>query len=97
MALSDIVDADITRVSAAVTQQGFSTPLILAYHTRRVSDRVRSYTSPDEMTDDGYTPDDVAYKLAQILWSQPRPRHGQDRAPRQRLYALDPAHPDGGQ
>jgi hypothetical protein len=73
MALSDIVDADITRVSAAVTQQGFSTPLILAYHTRQVSDRVRSYTSPDEMTDDGYTPDDVAYKLAQILWSQPSP------------------------
>lgn len=73
MALSDIVDADITRVSAAVTQQGFSTPLILAYHTRQVSDRVRSYTSPDEMVTDGFTPDDVAYKLAQILWSQPSP------------------------
>jgi hypothetical protein len=73
MALRDIVDADITRVSSAVTQQGFSTPLILAYQTRRVSDRVHSYASLDEMAVEGYTPDDAAYKLAQSLWAQPSP------------------------
>jgi hypothetical protein len=73
MALRDIVDADITRVSSAVTQQGFSTPLILAYQTRRVSDRVHSYASLDEMAVEGYTPDDAAYKLARSLWAQPSP------------------------
>jgi len=73
MALRDVVDTDITRRSAAVTQAGFSTPLILAYQTRRVSDRVHPYDSTDEMETDGYTPDDAAYKLAQSLWAQPSP------------------------
>ena len=73
MSLNDIVNGAITRVSSAVTQQGFSTPCILAYHTRRTSDRVHSYASPAEMTAAGYTPDDAAYKLASALWSQPNP------------------------
>lgn len=73
MSLSDIVDVDITRVSAAVTQESFSTPLILAYHTRWTSDRVRSYASLTEMVGDGFTPDDAAYKIAAAIWSQPNP------------------------
>jgi hypothetical protein len=73
MSLQDIVAVAITRVSSAVTQQGFSTPCILAYHTRRMSDRVHSYASLSEMTAAGYTPDDTAYKLASALWSQPNP------------------------
>lgn len=73
MSLSDIVDVDITRVSGAVTQESFSTPLILAYHTRWTSDRVRSYASLTEMVDDGFTPDDAAYKIAAAIWSQPNP------------------------
>lgn len=73
MGLSDIVDVRITRVSSAVTQQGFSTPLILAYHTRWTSDRVRSYASLDEMVAAGFTPDDGAYRVASAVWSQPNP------------------------
>lgn len=73
MSLQDIVAVSITRVSSAVTQQGFSTPCILAYQTRRTSDRVHSYASLSEMTAAGYTPDDTAYKLASALWSQPNP------------------------
>jgi hypothetical protein len=73
MALSDIVDVRITRVSSAVTQQGFSTPLILAYHLRQLGDRVRAYTSLDEMTAEGFTPDDAAHKIASAIWSQPNP------------------------
>lgn len=73
MALSDIATITITRSSAAVTQQGFSTPLICAYHTRWTSDRVRSYGTIDEVTADGFTPDDAVYKIASALWSQPNP------------------------
>lgn len=73
MSLQDIVAVSITRVSSAVTQQGFSTPCILAYQTRRTSDRVHSYASLAEMTAAGYTPDDAAYKIASALWSQPNP------------------------
>lgn len=73
MSLQDIVAVSITRVSSAVTQQGFSTPCILAYQTRRTSDRVHSYANLSEMTAAGYTPDDTAYKLASALWSQPNP------------------------
>lgn len=73
MALSDVTNVSITRVSSAVTQQGFSTPLILAYHTRWTDERVRSYASLDELTDDGFTSDDTVYKIASALWSQPNP------------------------
>lgn len=73
MSLEDIVSVAITRVSSAVTQQGFSTPCILAYQTRRTSDRVHSYASLAEMTAAGYTSDDTAYKIASALWSQPNP------------------------
>lgn len=73
MSLADIVSVSITRVSSAVTQQGFSTALILAHHTRWTSDRVRSYASLSELTDDGFTPDDAVYKAAAALWSQPSP------------------------
>lgn len=73
MSLSDVVSVAITRVSSAVTQQGFSTPLILAYHTRWTSDRVRSCASLDEMVAAGFTPDDTAHKIASAIWSQPNP------------------------
>jgi len=73
MSLRDIVSVSITRVSSAVTQQGFSTALILAYHTRWTSDRVREYASLTEMQGDAFTADDAAYKLASALWSQPNP------------------------
>lgn len=73
MSLSDIANVTITRVSSAVTQQGFSTPCILAYQTRRTTDRVHSYASLAEMTTAGYTPDDTAHKIASALWSQPNP------------------------
>lgn len=73
MSLSDIVNVTITRVSSAVTRQGFSTPCILAYHQRWTSGRVHSYASLDEMVADGFTPDDTAYKIAAALWSQPNP------------------------
>lgn len=75
MSLDDIVQVDITAQTASPTRPGFGTPLILAYHTRWLSDLVREYSKLGEMTDDGFAVTDPAYLVAQKIFSQnPRPK-----------------------
>ncbi|HVJ89404.1 MAG TPA: DUF3383 family protein, partial [Labilithrix sp.] len=67
--IDQIINLVITLDTRAPSQAGFGTPLILCYH-EAWADRVREYSSPDEMLDDGFTTDDQAYKDAQIIVSQ---------------------------
>jgi hypothetical protein len=77
MALADIVAVNITANSAAPTQVGFGTPLILAHHTLDAVARVREYSSSTALTSmvsDGFTTSHPAYIAATALLSQnPRP------------------------
>lgn len=72
MSLSDIVDVTITRTSAAVAQRGFSTPLVLSYHSR-FSDRMRSVTTVAELEALGFCSDDQAHKDVSAIFAQPTP------------------------
>ena len=67
--LNDIVNVNITRESARVTQQGFGTPMIFGPHSR-FSDRVRTYNDPADMLDDGFLVTDNHYLAALALMSQ---------------------------
>lgn len=73
MTLSSHVDVGITRVSGAVTQQGFSTPLVLAYHDRWTSDRVREYASVEEAAADGFVSTDPVHKILTAIFAQNEP------------------------
>ncbi|MCK5605471.1 hypothetical protein KAR91_26500, partial [Candidatus Pacearchaeota archaeon] len=67
--LKDIVEVNITRESARVTQTGFGTPMIFGEHAR-FSDRSRSYSDPADMLDDGFLVTDLHYLAAIKLMSQ---------------------------
>jgi hypothetical protein len=67
--LRDIVEVNITRESARVTQTGFGTPMIFGEHAR-FSDRVRTYNDPADMLDDGFVVTDNHYLAALALMSQ---------------------------
>ncbi len=69
MPISDIISVSITAETQSVSRQGFGTPLIAAYHTHNV-DRVRTYASLQEMTDDGFTAAEGAYLAARAIFSQ---------------------------
>lgn len=67
------VDVQITRETATVSRVGFGTPAVLTYHTR-FPEVYRLYSNLTEMTDDGFTSSDLAYKMSAAIWSQnPRP------------------------
>jgi len=72
MALRDIVSFIITRRNPTVTQRGFSTPLVLSYHSR-FNDRMRSITSVAELEALGFCSDDQAHKDVSAIFAQPRP------------------------
>lgn len=72
MSLANIVDVTITRTSAAVAQRGFSTPLVLSYHSR-FSDRMRSVTTVAELEALGFCSDDQAHKDVSAIFAQPTP------------------------
>lgn len=67
--LKDIVEVNITRESARVTQIGFGTPMIFGDHPR-FADRSRSYNDPSDMLDDGFLTTDNHYLAAITLMSQ---------------------------
>ena len=69
--LQDVVNITISRETARMTLVGFGTPLLLG-ETYRVFDRVKSYSEPDEMLDDGYEETDELYLMAQSLMAQER-------------------------
>lgn len=72
-ALDKHVDVQISKETATVSRTGFGTPLVMTYHTRW-SDPFKLYGSLIEMTTDGFTTDDAAYKLASSIFAQsPRP------------------------
>lgn len=71
MSLDDVVNITISRAAAAVSRQGFGTALILGTSASGWgSDRVRTYTKPSLMLDDGFTVSDLEYKQALALYSQ---------------------------
>lgn len=74
MALSDIVQVNITRETQAVTRAGFGTYGIIAeFATDKTTvtfDRYRIYGSLSEMTDDGWAVGDEVYDMAVLMFSQ---------------------------
>ena len=69
MALSDIVQVNITTQATAPSRVGFGTPLVMAYHTA-FSERARIYKSITAMVDDGFAPNDPAVRAVQAILSQ---------------------------
>lgn len=73
MSIQDIVDVQITRETASVSQLGFGTLMILGEHTV-FAERIRYYQTPDAILDDGFTSSDPEYIAANSAFSQnPRP------------------------
>lgn len=69
--LDNVVKLNITRSAAAVSRPGFGIALILgASATGWGSDRIRTYTSPAAMLEDGFSTGDLEYKQASKLYSQ---------------------------
>lgn len=66
MALSEIIDVNISIQRAAVTAAGFGIPLILGTHTR-FAERYRIYNDLAGMTADGFLTSDAEYQAAEDL------------------------------
>jgi hypothetical protein len=62
MSIDKIVNVTVDRQTRAPSQQGFGTPLIVAYHEQWL-DRVREYAEVDELVDDGFATTSAVYKL----------------------------------
>jgi hypothetical protein len=73
MSLTDFANVVLSTEGPALTQVGFGTPAVAAYHTE-YADLVREYTALSEMVTDGFTSNDPAYKAVQRGFQQsPRP------------------------
>src|SRR5262245_586128 len=73
MSLSDFANVVLSTEGPALTQVGFGTPAVAAYHTK-YTDLVREYTALSEMVTDGFASTDPAYKAVQRGFQQsPRP------------------------
>jgi len=66
--IDQIVQVNINRESVGLTETGFGVPLILGEHTR-TSEKVKSYFSLSEVSEDFQT-SDLEYKKAVALFSQ---------------------------
>jgi hypothetical protein len=66
--LTDIIQIDISRETAAVTQTNFNVPLFVSAHTR-FSERARAYSSLTAVAED-FAATDKAYIAAQKLFGQ---------------------------
>ncbi|AMR57308.1 hypothetical protein vB_PsyM_KIL1_0061 [Pseudomonas phage vB_PsyM_KIL1] len=66
--LTDIIEINISRETAAVAQTNFNVPLFISAHTK-FAERARSYTSLPAVAND-FDPTDSAYIAAQKLFSQ---------------------------
>jgi len=74
MAIEDVVTLTITRESRPVERAGFGTLLFLAMH-RAWDDRIKYYTQPDDLLDDGFSETDPCYLAAVAYFSQePKPQ-----------------------
>lgn len=66
--LTDIIEINITRETAAVAQTNFNVPLFISAHTK-FAERARTYSSLTAVADD-FAPTDTAYIAAQKLFGQ---------------------------
>jgi hypothetical protein len=77
MALEDIVNVNVTKTTRTVSQVGFGTPLVYAYHNKFAA-RVRKYkksTWSSAMVSDGFTANDAAYLGMKAVFAQsPSPK-----------------------
>lgn len=69
VSIDRIVNIDVTRATRAASRRSFGVAMIVAYLTWFV-DRVREYSDPSEMLDDGCDPLDPAYLAAVSLCAQ---------------------------
>lgn len=67
--IEDFVSVTVTRETKSLTQKGFSTPLIVSYHTNYL-DRARKYTDADDLLDEGFSDTSKAYRDALALQAQ---------------------------
>lgn len=103
MGLADIVNLQISASSAAPTQEGFGTPMVVGYHTRWGTvngERSRSYTSLAGLVADGFVATDAIYRAVQTILSQ-NPRVERVKVGRRALaftqvVELTPAAPAAG-
>lgn len=66
--LTDIIEINISRETAAVAQTNFNVPMFVSAHTR-FAERARSYSSLSAVAED-FQPNDTAYIAAQKLFGQ---------------------------
>ncbi len=66
--LTDIIEINISRETAAVAQTNFNVPLFISAHTK-FAERARSYSSLTAVAND-FSPTDSAYVAAQRLFGQ---------------------------
>lgn len=69
MSLNDFSTITVSANAPALTQVGFGTLGILAYHTHN-TDIARTYTDLDQLVTDGFATNSSAYKAAQKAFSQ---------------------------
>lgn len=73
MSLNDLVKVTIVAQTAGVARKNFGVPLIAHYHSV-FPERVRTYSEPQEMIDDGFDVGDAAVRAASAIMAQvPRP------------------------
>lgn len=74
MALSDVVNVNVSISSSSVSLPGFGVPMVLSVHSN-FAERLRYYTAAADMLTDGFLTTDQAYVDALAMFSQnPRPR-----------------------
>ena len=69
MSLNDFSTITVSANAPALTQVGFGTLGILAYHTHN-TDIARTYTDLDQLVTDGFATNGAAYKAVQAAFSQ---------------------------
>jgi hypothetical protein len=67
--LSDHVSVAISLAAFTPSRQSFSIPLIAGYHTR-FPELTRTYSSLQELADDGFTSEDAEYNTAAVIFAQ---------------------------
>lgn len=73
MPISDIVNVQITRETAAVSQRGFGIMMVLGVH-KKFNERIRYYQNADDVLLDGFSSNDPEYLAVNAAFSQnPRP------------------------
>jgi len=67
--ISDIVNVTITRETTTVSADGFGVPMILGTH-KKWNDRIKFYSSLDEVVTDGFSNTDKEYIAAAAMFGQ---------------------------